>query len=92
MEIEKIAAESPESLDEFGLNGPRLRVTLKARSDEYSVSVGSETPLGSGIYVKVDGEGRIVEYSRASAHPEETQRVHISKKEKHQQIKYKRTT
>ena len=60
MEIEKIAAESPESLDEFGLNGPRLRVTLKARSDEYSVSVGSETPLGSGIYVKVDGEGRVL--------------------------------
>ncbi len=60
IEIEKVAAESSSSLDDFGLNSPRVEVILKTASDEYRLSAGSETPIGVGTYVKVGGQETVL--------------------------------
>ena len=60
IEISKIAADITSSLDDFGLDSPRLEVMLKAPSDEYRFSAGSETPVGVGTYVKVGAEQRVL--------------------------------
>jgi hypothetical protein len=69
LEIDKVAADSPSSLDDFGLNTPRVRVMLKTAHDEYKLSVGSETPVRSGTYIKIGEEQRVLIVDKNSLLP-----------------------
>ncbi|MGB7290873.1 MAG: DUF4340 domain-containing protein [Thermodesulfobacteriota bacterium] len=60
MEVQKIAADNPSSLDDFGLSSPRVEVIFRMPQDEYKLLVGSDTPVGSGTYIKTDGDGKVL--------------------------------
>lgn len=59
MEVQKIAVDNPSGLDQFGLNSPRVEVIFKISNDEYRLLVGSDTPVGSGTYVKAGSDDKV---------------------------------
>lgn len=69
MEVQKIAADNPSSLDDFGLNNPRAEVIFRMPHDEYKLLVGSETPVGSGTYVKTGEGGKVLIVDKNSLLP-----------------------
>lgn len=69
MEVQKVAADNPSSLDDFGLKSPRVEVMLKTPFGEYRLSVGSETPVGLGTYVRVGGKDDVLIVDRDSLLP-----------------------
>jgi hypothetical protein len=69
MEVQKIAADNPTSLDDFGLNNPRVEVIFRMPHDEYKLLVGSETPVGSGTYIKTGEDGKVLIVEKDSLLP-----------------------
>jgi hypothetical protein len=69
MDVEKVAADNPSSLDDFGLNTPRVEAMLKTPQGQYKLSVGSETPVGSGIYIKIGEEPKVLIVDKNSLLP-----------------------
>jgi hypothetical protein len=69
MEVQKIAADNPSSLDDFGLNNPRVEVIFRMAHDGYKLLVGSETPVGSGTYVKTGEGGKVLIVDKNSLLP-----------------------
>ncbi|MGQ0794004.1 MAG: DUF4340 domain-containing protein [Deltaproteobacteria bacterium] len=58
IEISKIASENPADLPLYGLDSPRLEVSIKTAAAEYSLLVGIQSPVTSGVYVKDGGDVR----------------------------------
>jgi hypothetical protein len=66
MKIEKVASETPADLHGFGLQKPKAEVIAGTPKNKYRLSIGDNSPIGSGTYVKVDGDSRVLIVSRAS--------------------------
>jgi len=66
IKIEKVVSENPADLAGFGLDNPRAEVIAKTADKEYGVSIGGESPVGSGTYIRVNGEKRVLLVSRSS--------------------------
>lgn len=69
MKVEKVAADNTSNLDDFGLDTPRVEVMVKMPSGEYKLSVGSETPVGSGAYIKIGDEEKVLIVDKNSLLP-----------------------
>ncbi len=54
MKVEKIVSKKTTNLAEFGLDSPRVEVTVKNPEKEYSIVIGSESPISSGTYIRAD--------------------------------------
>jgi hypothetical protein len=59
MKIEKVVSEGAKDLAGFGLDNPEAEVDAKTPEKVYRISIGSESPTGSGTYVRVSNESRI---------------------------------
>lgn len=76
LKAKEFAAETPEALDLYGLDTPRLRITLWEKAPtaqeatQYALVFGAAAPDGQGIYVRL-GEGPTVYLVGAT----ETQRI-----------------
>lgn len=60
MKIEKVVSEYAADLAEFGLDSPKLTVTMRTSEEEYGLRVGGKSPIGSGKYVQTGNDNRIV--------------------------------
>ena len=60
MKVQKIAADNPSTLDDFGLNSPRVEVIFRMPHGESRLLVGSETPVGSGTYIRTGKEDKVL--------------------------------
>jgi Domain of unknown function (DUF4340) len=69
MEVQEVAADKPSSLDEFGLSSPRVEVKFKIPHNEYRLIIGSETPVGSGTYVKTGADDKVLIVDKNSLLP-----------------------
>jgi hypothetical protein len=54
MKVEKIVSEKATNLAEFGLDSPQVEMTVKTPEKEYSIVIGSESPISSGTYIRTD--------------------------------------
>jgi len=52
-------------LGPFGLEAPRARIELEGEGWSAGVSVGNDTPDGTGVYAALDGRGDVVVVDRA---------------------------
>jgi len=65
LKAKEFVAETPEALDLYGLDPPRLRITLWEKAPtaqeatQHELVFGTEAPDGQGIYVRL-GEGPII--------------------------------
>jgi hypothetical protein len=59
LKFERLVTENAGDLAEFGLDKPALTITYKAGKHEGTISFGSRSPIGSGIYATT-GKGRKV--------------------------------
>jgi hypothetical protein len=69
LEVQENVADNPSSLDEFGLSSPRVEVKFKIPNHEYRLVIGSETPVGSGTYVKSGSDDKILIVDKSSLLP-----------------------
>lgn len=62
LEITRVVEEKPADAKPFGLDAPRISLTAKAAGDAaaHKLDIGTKTPNGSDLYVKIDGQPRIV--------------------------------
>lgn len=60
IKIEKIVSENLKDLAGFGLENPKAEVVAKTPSNEYRISIGADSPVGSGTYIQVDGENEVL--------------------------------
>lgn len=60
MKVEKVVSEDVKELAGFGLDSPELEVNIKTPGKKYDILIGSESPTGSGRYIRVDNESRII--------------------------------
>ncbi len=60
MKIEKVVSEGAKDLAGFGLDNPEAEVDAKTPEKAYRIFIGSESPTGSGTYVRVSNESRIL--------------------------------
>ena len=60
MKVEKVVSEDVKELAGFGLDNPEAEVNVKTPGKEYCILVGSESPTGSGRYIRVDKDSRII--------------------------------
>ncbi|MGH7800874.1 MAG: DUF4340 domain-containing protein [Thermodesulfobacteriota bacterium] len=66
MKIEKVASETITDLSGFGIGSPEVEVIAKTPDSEYRILIGGESPVGSGRYVRIDNESKILLVSRGS--------------------------
>ena len=66
IKIDKVASETLTDLSEFGLVTPEAEVIAKTPEKEYRILIGGESPVGSGKYIQVDKDSRILVVSRSS--------------------------
>src|SRR5262249_11307395 len=65
LKAKEFVAEMPEALDLYGLDAPRLRITLWEKpptaqeTTQHTLVFGAEAPDGQGIYVRL-GEGPVI--------------------------------
>lgn len=55
-----VISETDDNLSEYGITSPRVEVILGADSGEYSMKVGTDSPVGSGIYVKTANKAGVM--------------------------------
>ncbi len=60
MKIEKVVSEGAKDLAGFGLDNPEAEVDAKTPEKGYRIFIGTESPTGSGTYVRVSNESRIL--------------------------------
>jgi hypothetical protein len=72
LKYERLISENAKDLAEFGLDKPSLVVSYKAGKDEGTISFGSRSPMGYGVYAAT-GDGRKV-YLMADADKQEVDR------------------
>lgn len=60
----KDIADSKLSLRDFGLEKPRIAVSLKTKSGTVVLNVGSEARQGDGLYIQVSGDPHIYRVDR----------------------------
>ena len=65
MKTQRIVSENSTDLARFGLDTPRVEVVAKTPMKEYRVSVGGESPVGTGAYIQVGGENRVLLVERS---------------------------
>lgn len=57
----RVVEEEPAKLETFGLEQPALKVSLRLKgAEEKTLLVGDNSPIGFGIYVKVEGQKRVL--------------------------------
>lgn len=66
MKIEKVASDTITDLSGFGIVTPEAEVIAKTPYSEYRILIGGESPVGSGRYVRIDNESKILIVSRVS--------------------------
>src|SRR5574340_633484 len=60
MKIEKVVTEDAKDMAGFGLDNPEVEVNAKIPDREYHILIGSESPTGSGTYIRMDDGSRII--------------------------------
>lgn len=66
LEIEKVVSGDVEDLAGFGLDNPEAEVSTKTPEKEYRILIGGESPTGSGTYVRVGNDSRIILVNESS--------------------------
>jgi hypothetical protein len=66
IKIEKVASEDAKDLAGFGLDNPEAEVNAKTPEKKYRILIGSESPTGSGTYIRVDNDSRIILVNESS--------------------------
>ena len=66
MKIEKVASDTITDLSGFGIGSQEAEVIAKTPDSEYRILIGGESPVGSGRYVRIDNESKILLVSRGS--------------------------
>ncbi|MER3446989.1 MAG: hypothetical protein C4291_09170 [Candidatus Dadabacteria bacterium] len=66
MKIEKVISENANDLSGFGLDKPEVEVNAKTPKKKYRVLIGTESPTGSGVYIRVDNDSRVILVNRDS--------------------------
>ena len=61
LERQRVIAENPESVDQYGLAEPRITVSFKTAADaaEKRLQIGRRTPTGGDLYARVEGDPRV---------------------------------
>ncbi|MEO8025423.1 MAG: DUF4340 domain-containing protein [Bryobacteraceae bacterium] len=60
LKSDRLVEEKPTDLAPFGLTTPSLRVALtKTDGKPWAINFGDDTPAGSGVFAKVDGDPRV---------------------------------
>jgi hypothetical protein len=65
MKIEKIVSEDSTEFAGFGLDTPQVEVVAKTPTKEHRIVVGGESPVGTGTYIQVNGENRVLLVERS---------------------------
>ncbi len=61
IEVQRELADEPTSLQEYGLDPPRVEVAFRtANGEEYTVRIGATTPAGDNRYARIDDGGIIL--------------------------------
>ncbi len=55
----RVIAESPEEVGQYGLDSPILILSYRAGKLGGKLYVGSQSPTGDGIYVRIDGQKKV---------------------------------
>jgi hypothetical protein len=66
MKVEKVISEDAKDLSGFGLDRPGAEVNAKTPEKEYHILIGGESPTGSGTYIRVDNNSRIILVNESS--------------------------
>jgi uncharacterized protein DUF4340 len=66
MKIEKVISENPTNLSGFGLDNPQVEVFAKTPEKKYRILIGDESPVGSGIYIRIGNDSRVLIVGRGS--------------------------
>ncbi len=66
MRIKKVISENANDLSGFGLDKPEVEVNAKTPKKKYRILIGTESPTGSGTYIRVDNESRVILVNRDS--------------------------
>jgi hypothetical protein len=69
MKIEKVISDEGGDLDAYGLTKPRVVIIVSFPGGKRTVSVGDDTPTGSGSYVSIDEGGGVLVATRAAVKP-----------------------
>ena len=59
LEVEKVIPEDTSDLSGFGLESPRVEVVFRTPLKEHRILVGDESPVGSGVYIRVDDKRNV---------------------------------
>jgi hypothetical protein len=61
LEVQEVVTESPRALGEYGLDPPRITVSvlLQGASEPLSLMLGEKTPDGSALYARVPSRARV---------------------------------
>jgi hypothetical protein len=65
MKTEKIVSEDSTEFAGFGLDTPQVEVVAKTPTKEHRIVVGGESPVGTGTYIQVNGENRVLLVERS---------------------------
>ncbi len=63
--VEKVVSESSGDMAAFGLEIPVVEVLAKAPDKQYRISIGADSPVGSGTYIKSNGENKVLLVERS---------------------------
>lgn len=69
MRIEKVISREGSDLDAYGLKKPRVVISVSFPEGKRSISVGDDTPTGSGSYVSLDEGDEVLVATRAAVVP-----------------------
>ncbi len=64
--IEKVVSENQADLSGFGLEKPQAQVIAETPEKKYRILIGGESPVGTGTYIRLDNDSRILLVSRSS--------------------------
>ena len=60
VEIDRVLDENPTALAQFGLEVPTVEVTAIAGATTHVLSLGIDTPTGTGLYARANGNPRLL--------------------------------
>jgi hypothetical protein len=56
---ERLVEDKAGDLARYGLNQPKLQVTVSSKNKNQTLLIGDDTPTSSGAYAKLDGDPRV---------------------------------
>lgn len=56
---ERLVEDQAGDLARYGLNQPKLQVTVSSKNKNQTLLIGDDTPTSSGAYAKLDGDPRV---------------------------------